>query len=102
MKKTMLMLAVFGMSTLGGLAHADTKKPVPLWLCSDYLAVNEDVQPTVLGFAEALNRAGKPDAEVLDIDGVAKLQPVLLTHCKENPTIALHDALVQAWGTIKQ
>lgn len=102
MKNAILALTVFGMATLAGAAHADTKKPVPLWLCSDYLTVDESYRPTVLGFAEALNRQGKPDAEVLDVDGIAKVKPELLTYCKENPKIALRDALVQSWGKIKK
>ncbi|OZI70905.1 acid-activated periplasmic chaperone HdeA [Bordetella genomosp. 12] len=101
MKNAILALTMFGVASAAGVAHADTKKAVPLWLCSDYLAVDESYRPTVLGFAEALNRKGKPDAEVLDVEGITKVKPELLTYCKENPKIALRDALVQSWGKIK-
>ncbi len=102
MKKAILAMSIFGAAAMGGVAHADAAKPVPLWLCSDYLAVDESYQPTVLGFAEALNRDGKPEAQVLDVDGIAKVKPELLQYCKENPKIALRDALVQSWGKIKK
>lgn len=102
MKKTFLTLALVGMAAVSGAAQADAKKPVALWLCSDYLAVNESYQPTVLGFAEAVNRQGKPEEAALDVEGIAKVKPELLTYCKENPKIALRDALVQSWGKVKK
>jgi acid stress chaperone HdeA len=97
MKTALFMLPVIAAVTVSAAAHADSKQPVALWLCSDYLAVEESVQPTALGFAEAVNRKGEPEAEALDIEGIAKVQPEVLTYCKENPKIALRDALVQSW-----
>lgn len=102
MKKTMVTLALVGMAAMSGAAQADSKKPVALWLCSDYLAVNESYQPTVLGFAEALNHKGKPEEATLDVEGITKVKPEVLTYCKENPKIALRDALVQSWGKVKK
>jgi acid stress chaperone HdeA len=102
MKLALSMLFATAAMAASVAAHADSKKPVALWLCSDYLAVNESIKPTALGFAEAVNRKGKPEAETLDIEGVAKVQPEVLTYCKENPKIALRDALVQSWTKIKK
>lgn len=102
MKKTMVTLALVGMAAVSGAAQADSKKPVALWLCSDYLAVNESYQPAVLGFAEALNRKGKVEEATLDVEGITKVKPEVLTYCKENPKIALRDALVQSWGKVKK
>lgn len=116
MKKALLALTVFGLVSVAGPAqstqstqstqptqpaHSDTKKPMPLWLCSDYLAVDESFQPTALGFAEAINRRGKPEAEVLDMEGIAKVTPEILTYCRENPRVELHDALDRMWDKIK-
>lgn len=102
MKKTIFTLALVGMAAVSGAANAYAKKPVALWLCSDYLAVDETYQPTVLGFAEAVNRQGKPTEAMLDVEGITKVKPELVTYCKENPKIALRDALVQSWGKVKK
>ena len=102
MKKIILAASTIGLIASAGLAHADTKKPMPLWLCSDYVGIDESYRPLALGFAEALNRKGKPEAEVLDVEGITKVQPELLTYCKENPKIALRDALIQTWGKTKK
>ncbi|MEJ2894536.1 acid-activated periplasmic chaperone HdeA [Bordetella avium] len=93
MKKAMLAVTMLGLASLAGVAHADTKKPVQLWLCSDYLEVNETYRPTALGFAEAVNKKGKVEDAVVDLEGIEKIKPSLLTYCKENPKIALRDAL---------
>ncbi|ANY17447.1 acid-activated periplasmic chaperone HdeA [Bordetella pseudohinzii] len=74
---------------------AGAKKALPLWLCSDYVGLDESYRPIALGFAEALGRGGKPESEVLDVEGIAKLTPTLLTYCQENPKVALRDALTQ-------
>ncbi|QII84016.1 acid-resistance protein [Bordetella hinzii] len=72
-----------------------TQKALPLWLCGDYVGLDESYRPIALGFAEAFGRNGKPESDVLDVEGIAKLTPVLLTYCQENPKIALRDALAQ-------
>lgn len=95
MKKIVFSLAIFSAALAGGVAHADSKKPVPLWLCSDYLDLNETYRPIALGFAEALNNKGKVEDATLDIEGITKVTPSLLTYCQENPKIALRDALAQ-------
>ncbi|WMD18637.1 acid-activated periplasmic chaperone HdeA [Achromobacter seleniivolatilans] len=102
MKRALCALGIVGLAAVSGLAHADTKKPVALWLCSDYLEVDETTQPTALGFAEAINRQGKPEEAVLDVEGITKIKPAVLTYCKENPKIALRDALVQTWAKAKK
>lgn len=100
MKKAFFALTIAGFAALSATANADTQKPVALWLCSDYLTVNESFQPTALGFAAAVNHNGNVKEAVLDVNGVAKMQPQVLQYCKENPKVALRDALVQP-GSVK-
>lgn len=102
MKKALCALGIVGMVAVSGLAHADTTKPVALWLCSDYIGVDETYRPIALGFAEALNRQGKPEEATLDVEGITKVKPELVKYCNENPKIALRDALVQTWGKVKK
>lgn len=101
MKKILFTLSLAGIASFSSMAHAaDASKPVAFWLCSDFLEVNETVQPTALGFVAAVNHKGNVQEAVLDVDGVAKLQPTVVTYCKENPKVALRDALVQANGRV--
>jgi len=100
MKKALLALSMMGFAALSATAHADAQKPVALWLCSDYLTVDESFQPTALGFAAAVNHQGDVKEAVVNVDGIAKVQPELLKYCKENPKIALRDALIQT-GSVK-
>ncbi|WP_082578783.1 acid-activated periplasmic chaperone HdeA [Achromobacter sp. Root565] len=102
MKNFFYALSITGALSVSSAAVADSNKPIALWLCSDYLAVEDNYRPTVLGFAEAVNRKGEPQSATLDVDGITRVQPELLTFCKENPKIALRDALVQSWSKAKK
>ncbi|AZY50165.1 acid-activated periplasmic chaperone HdeA [Bordetella avium] len=96
MKKIIISLSIAAATlSFSGTALADAKKPMPLWQCSDYLQLNESYRPVALGFAEAVNRKGKPEDDVVDIEGIAQITPTLVTYCQENPKVALTDALAQ-------
>ncbi len=56
---------------------ADSHKPVSQWTCEDFLATDATFQPTVVGFAEALNKKDKPEDAVLDVKGVETVTPAL-------------------------
>ena len=102
MKKILVALSTASLTMVSAVSLADTQQPVALWLCSDYLTVEDSVQDAALGFAVAVNKQGKPQEAVLDMDGVIKRQPEILQYCKENPKIALRDALVQTDGSAKK
>jgi len=95
-EKILKVLSIAGLAMVSSASFAaDKDKPVAFWLCSDFLTVNETFQPTALGFAAAVNHQGNIQEAVLDVDGIAKLHPQVVKHCKENPQIALRDALIQ-------
>ncbi len=95
MKKQLLMVGLLGSLAFSAAGHAaDGKKPLALWECQDFLAVQHSYQPLVVGFAEALNNKNKPEEAVLDVAGVETKTPLLVKHCTENPKIMLRDALV--------
>lgn len=95
MKHKIAMAALFGSLAFSVTSHAaDTKKPLALWECQDFLAVQHSYQPIVVGFAEALNKKDKPEDAVLDVAGIETNTPLLVKHCTENPKIKLRDALV--------
>jgi acid stress chaperone HdeA len=64
---------------------ANNTKPVNSWTCEDFLAVDDSFQPVAVGFAEALNSKNKPEDAVLDVDGIEKVTPMIITACKEDP-----------------
>lgn len=95
MKKKMLMVGLLGSLAFATASHAaDTKKPLALWECQDFLAVQHSYQPIVVGFAEALNNKDKAEDAVLDVAGVETKTPLVVKHCTENPKVKLRDALV--------
>ncbi|MCX5591570.1 acid-activated periplasmic chaperone HdeA [Alcaligenes endophyticus] len=102
MKKNAILIGtLLSASFFVGGAHAQEAKSEPFWLCSDYLAADTQLQPVAIGYAEALNRIDQTQTTVLDVEGIVKVTPVVHEYCKENPKVALRDALKQSWGTIK-
>lgn len=57
-------------------AAASNKKPVTQWTCADFLAVEDQFRPKVVYAATAYSKAGKPEAEVIDIEGTEKVTPM--------------------------
>ncbi|ENA4072822.1 TPA: acid-activated periplasmic chaperone HdeA [Escherichia coli] len=80
----------------------DNKKPVNAWTCEDFLAVDESFQPTVVGFADALNKKGKPEDAVLDIQGVATVTPAVIQACTQDKKASFKDKVKAEWDKIKK
>jgi acid stress chaperone HdeA len=94
MKKQLLMAGLIGSLAFSASSiAADTKKPLAMWACQDFLDVQESYKPIVVSFAEALNSKSKPEDAVLDVDGITTTTPMLVKHCTENPKVMLRDAL---------
>jgi acid stress chaperone HdeA len=94
MRKHLLAICLVVPLALSATSHAaDTKKPLALWDCQDYLSVQESYRPIVVSFAEALNNKDKVEEAVLDVDGITTKTPMLVKQCSENPKIMLRDAL---------
>ena len=93
MKKKFLMAGLIGSMAISATSlAADAKKPLALWDCQDFLAVQESYRPIVVSYAEALN--SKAEDAVLNVEGITKKTPLLVKHCTENPKVKLRDALV--------
>lgn len=94
MKKQLLMAAAMGTLLFSAASHAaDAKKPMSLWLCSDFLQVTESYRPIAVSYAAALNHQGKPEDAVLNVEGIQKMTPLLVKQCNENPKIKMKDAM---------
>ena len=102
MKKHILLMGAVGLAALSTLAQAETKQPVAKWTCADFLAVDESFQPTAVGLGEAINKKGKVEDAVLDVDGIAKITPLVVTACKETPKESFVSKLKSEWAKIKK
>ena len=82
-------------------AAANNKKPVTQWTCADFLAVEDQFRPKVVYAATAYSKAGKPDAEVIDIEGTEKVTPMIITACEGTPRASFWEKLKAEWNKIK-
>ncbi|HAR9363537.1 TPA: acid-activated periplasmic chaperone HdeA [Salmonella enterica subsp. enterica serovar Saintpaul] len=80
----------------------ENKKPVNTWTCEDFLAVNEYFQPTVVGFADALNKKGHPEDAVLDIQGISTVTPAVILACTQDKKASFKDKVRDEWKKIKE
>ena len=102
MKKHIRLVGALGLAALSTLAQAETKQPVAQWTCADFLAVDESFQPTAVGLGEAINKKGKVEDAVLDVDGIAKITPLVVTACKETPKDSFVSKLKSEWDKVKK
>lgn len=103
MKKQLVTLGLTCLLTFSASTLAvENTKPVAMWTCEDFLSLDESYQPTAIGFAEALNKKGKAEDSVLDIDGIEKVTPKLIEVCKKEPQSKFLTELEAAWKDIKK
>ncbi|AWS95863.1 MULTISPECIES: acid-activated periplasmic chaperone HdeA [Citrobacter] len=81
---------------------ADSHKPVSQWTCEDFLATDATFQPTVVGFAEALNKKDKPEDAVLDVKGVETVTPALVQACMQDKKANFKNKADSEWDKIKK
>lgn len=59
-------------------------KPISQWTCEDFLAVDEDFQPTAVSYAEAYNKKGTLEDPSFDINEIVKITPVIIQECTKD------------------
>lgn len=74
-------------------------KPNKDWTCRDYIALDASYQPKAVYWASGQGRFRGDD--VMDIDAVEQVIPVLTESCKKNPTAVFRDKLKAAWDDVK-
>ena len=102
MKKYILMMGAASLVALTSMAQAADAKPVSKWTCEDFLAVKESFQPTAVGLGEAVNKSGKVEDAVLDVDGVAKVTPEVITACQQDKKATFVHKIKDAWSKVKK
>ncbi len=53
--------------------------------CEDFIALDDVVKPKVVYWAAGVNRKGKPEDAVVDIEKTDRLVPVLIEECTKTP-----------------
>ena len=53
--------------------------------CEEFLSYDEVMRPQIVYLSEGLNRKGKPEEAVIDVDRINSLVPVLIEDCKKAP-----------------
>jgi acid stress chaperone HdeA len=98
--KAVFVTSLFTCASISTLAIAadkkatnDIKAPAKM-LCEDFITLDDAVKPKVIYWAEGLNRKGKPEDAVVDIDETDRLIPVLVEECTKAPKQSL-------WSKIK-
>lgn len=85
MKIKMLLIGAASLLVFSTMSNAaETKKPIKSWTCEDFIAVDESYRPTAVGIAEVLNKKGKVEDAVLDVDGIEKVTPIIIDACKKD------------------
>lgn len=59
-------------------------KPAEL-TCEDFLSYDEVMRPQIVFLSEGLNRKGRPEDAVVDVERINTLVPVLVEDCKKEP-----------------
>ncbi|NNG65521.1 HdeA, partial [Pseudomonas fragi] len=54
------------------------------------------------GLGEAVNKKGQVEDAVLDVDGVAKITPLVITACKETPKESFVQKIKSEWAKVKK
>ncbi|MEO6950829.1 MAG: HdeA/HdeB family chaperone [Polyangia bacterium] len=99
MKTTIICAAAGLLLAFAGPAMADkTAKPAKTdakstkgmtaskMTCQDFVTLEEVQKPKVVYWAEGLNKKGKVDDAVFDVESTDRLVPVLVESCKLTPT----------------
>jgi acid stress chaperone HdeA len=62
-----------------------THKPLAKMTCEDFIGLDETFQPKAIYWAAAYAKGGKPEAAVLDVDGIESVVPVVVEECRKAP-----------------
>jgi acid stress chaperone HdeA len=80
---------------------AEVKKPLAEWTCADFVGLDAQFQPKAVYWAAAYAKSGKPEAAVLDVDGIEKLTPAVVADCKQDPKASYWTTLKADWQKLE-
>jgi acid stress chaperone HdeA len=80
---------------------AEVKKPLTEWTCADFVGLDAQFQTKAVYWAAAYAKSGKPEAAVIDIDGIEKLTPAVVADCKQDPKASYWTTLKADWQKLE-
>ncbi|MFL1876837.1 HdeA/HdeB family chaperone [Hansschlegelia beijingensis] len=68
-------------------ASAIAKKPMAKVTCEEFNALDETFKPNLVAWAAGYqNGQTKPDVVEIDVEGVARVTPIVIDECRKAPT----------------
>jgi hypothetical protein len=74
-------------------------KPTAL-TCEEFLSYDEVTRPQIVYWSEGMNRQGKPEDAVIDVDRTNRLVPVLVEDCTKEPSASYWTKMKQEFKKI--
>jgi acid stress chaperone HdeA len=74
-------------------------KPTTL-TCEEFLSYDDVTRPQIVYWSEGLNRQGKPEDAVIDVDRTNRLVPVLIEDCTKEPSASYWTKMKQEFKKI--
>jgi len=57
--------------------------------CREFIALRDEFKPQIVSYTLGYDRAKRPDAAFIDVSGVDKIVPVLVSACRAKPEQSL-------------
>ncbi len=64
-------------------------KPTEKISCSEFIALDDEFKPEAVSFVVGYDKAKRPEAKDIDVAGIEKVVPVLISSCRAAPTETL-------------
>lgn len=71
-----------------------THKPLAKLTCEDFVGLDERFQPKAIYWAAAYGKNGEPEGDILDVEGIETVVPVIVAECRKAPKESF-------WGRVK-
>jgi len=82
-------MTVVLVSPLAAATKAPRAKPAETITCREFIALDDEFKPHVVSYALGYDKGTRPDAEVIDVTGVNKVVPIIITACQDHPDDSL-------------
>jgi len=92
MRNILAIGAVIALLPLASANAAPAKapaKPAEKITCRDFIALEDTFKPQAVSLVLGYDRAKRPDAEVVDVTGINRVVPVLVSSCRARPSETL-------------
>lgn len=97
---TTLSLTIIAVLTTIPLATAASAKTVETISCHDFITIQDRYKPQAISYVIGYNKAKHPEVKDVDLSGVERAVPVLVTSCTARPHETLLQRIRALWGRL--